>query len=122
VFVVEDHPVIREGLRELINWTPDLVVSGEADDVKCAIAALEDLTPALVVADIRVGRCERFDLIREIKARFPALPVLVISTGDQYEFSQERLALAAGADGYLSEFEQGKRLLQAIRDLIRSGG
>jgi len=116
VLVVDDHAVLREGLVAQINREPDLVVCGEARNVSEAIAATETLSPDLVLADITLPGRNGLELIRDLRALRPELPVLVLSMHDAALFAER--VLRAGGRGYISKQQSGQRLIAAIRHVL----
>lgn len=116
ILVVDDHAVLREGLVAQINREPDLVVCGEAEDARQALAAVEKLQPDLVLADITLPGRNGLELIRDLRALQPGLPVLVLSMHDASVFAER--ALRAGGRGYISKRQSGERLVAAIRRVL----
>lgn len=116
ILVVDDHAVLREGLVALINREPDLVVCGEAEDVRKALTAVEELKPDLVLADITLPGRNGLELIRDIRTLRPGLPVLVLSMHDASLFAER--VLRAGGRGYISKQRGGQRLIAAIRHVL----
>jgi DNA-binding NarL/FixJ family response regulator len=116
ILIVDDHAVLREGLVAQINREPDLVVCGEADDASEALSAAETLNPDLVLADITLPGRNGLELIRDLRALRPGLPVLVLSMHDTSLFAER--VLRAGGRGYISKQQSGQRLLLAIRRVL----
>lgn len=116
ILIVDDHPLFREGLQQMIDRTPDLAVCGEAEDVAEALKAIPELKPDLVLVDISLGAGSGIDLIKAIKAKHEDLPVLVISMHDESLYAER--ALRAGAMGYVMKHERGKRVLAAISRVL----
>src|SRR3954465_8518749 len=83
VFVVDDHPIVRERLAELINQEPDLNVCGEAEDANAALKAAAALRPDLAIVDITLKDTYGIELIKQLKYEHPGLPVLVLSMHDE---------------------------------------
>src|SRR5580658_4799436 len=83
ILLVDDHPVVCEGLAQKINGEPDLQVCGQAHDVHSALAAIEKLKPHIAVVDIALGTGNGVELIKDIKVRYPRLPALVLSMHDE---------------------------------------
>ena len=117
ILIVDDHPIMREGLSTLINLEPDLVVCGEAGDGDSALAALAESKPDLVILDLSLPGITGFELIRQMKKLKPRLPILVVSMHDE-TFSAER-ALRAGALGYLMKSEATVQVITAIRCVLK---
>ena len=116
ILIVDDHPLMREGLCELIASERDLEVCGEADSARTALAAIENLAPAVVVLDLTLGHDDGVGLVRDIHGRWPALPVLVLSMHDEVLYAQRLLAL--GARGYVMKQEAAAVFLQALRKIL----
>lgn len=116
ILVVDDHAVLREGLVAQINREPDLMVCGEARDARDALSAAEKLSPDLVLADITLPGRNGLELIRDLRALRPTLPVLVLSMHDASLFAER--VLRAGGRGYISKQQSGQRLLVAIRRVL----
>lgn len=116
IVIVDDHAVLREGLLTKINREPDLVVCGEAGSAKEALAAIEKLEPDLVLADLNLPGRNGLELVRDLRALRPELPVLVLSMHDEAVFAER--ALRAGARGYVSKERSGADLIFAIRQVL----
>jgi DNA-binding NarL/FixJ family response regulator len=116
ILVVDDHAVLREGLVAQINRESDLVVCGEAEDARQALASIEKLSPDLVLADITLPGRNGLELIRDIRALRPGLPVLVLTMHDASVFAER--VLRAGGNGYISKQQTGRRLIEAIRRVL----
>src|SRR5512138_890499 len=95
VLIVDDHPIVRQGLRLMIDEEPDLKVCGEAQSEREARSAIRDLEPDVVIVDISLAQGDGLELVRDVHAHLPALPMLVLSMHDELIYA-ERL-LAAGA-------------------------
>ncbi len=118
LFIVDDHPMLRQGLAQLINNEPDLIVCGEAEDAARALDAINALKPDLALVDISLTGRNGLELIKDIQAMHPGLPVLVLSMHDESLYAER--VLRAGGRGYIMKQEGGKKLMQAIR-LVLSG-
>src|SRR6266542_5471772 len=116
VLLVDDHPVLRKGLAQLVNQDPHLVVCGEADDAPKAIKAIETLLPDLVIMDILRKVGNGIELLKTAKALFPHLFVLVLSMHDERLYA-ERL-IRAGAMGYVMKDETAEQVLLAIGQVL----
>jgi DNA-binding NarL/FixJ family response regulator len=117
VFIVDDHPIVRKGLTQLINQEPDLVVCGEAEDAHKALVLLKGSKPDLVLVDISLQGVDGIELIKGIKLRYVNLPVLVISMHDESLFAER--ALRAGARGYIMKQEAMDKMKGAIRKVLK---
>jgi DNA-binding NarL/FixJ family response regulator len=118
IFLVDDHPMTREGLAANINRQPDLEVCGEAGNPAEAITALPKLGPDLMVTDMTMPGRSGLEFIKDIHALFPNLPILVLSMHDELLHAER--ALRAGARGYLMKDAGSAKLLEVIR-LVLAG-
>jgi len=116
VLLVDDHAVVRYGMAQLINQQGDLIVCGEEEDAADALDAVGNLKPDLVVADISLKESSGLDLIRNVKAQYAGLPVLVVSTHDEQVYAE--IAFRAGALGYLMKAEALEKIVTAIRRVL----
>ena len=116
VLIVDDHPIVRQGLRRMIDLEPDLTVCGEAQGEREARAAIRDLEPDVAIVDISLGQGDGLELVRNVHAQHPALPMLVLSMHDELIYA-ERL-LGAGARGYIMKQAASEQLLIALRKVL----
>jgi DNA-binding NarL/FixJ family response regulator len=116
VLIVDDHPMTRAGLVHVINHQPDLVVCCEAENAAEALDAVGACRPDLVLADITLPGKSGLELIKDIKAIRPELPILVISMHDESLYAER--VLRAGARGYITKQEGGEKLMQAVRHVL----
>jgi DNA-binding NarL/FixJ family response regulator len=116
VFLVDDHPLVREWLSQLIQREDDLAVCGEAEDTQEALNKIEETEPDIVVADISLKNTHGLELVKDLQARHPSLPVLVLSMHDESLYAER--VLRAGARGYITKQEATKRILQAVRQVL----
>ncbi len=119
VFIVDDHPLVRESLASLVQRQPDLTVCGEADSPAAALAGIAAAQPDVAIVDLSLGGRSGLDLIRDLKASHPRVAVLVLSMHDEELFAER--ALRAGARGYIMKREVTRNVIAAIRR-IREGG
>ena len=119
VLVVDDRRIIRERILALLGFEPDLICCGEAEAVAGTPELVAKLTPDLVLLDLRLRDGDSFELLKVLKARFPSLPVLLLSLSEEV-VSVER-GLAAGASGYLSKRDAGQTIIDAMRIVLRGG-
>jgi len=117
ILIVDDHPASRLGLRCMIESEPDFEVCGEAGDAASGLEAAIRLSPALVLSDVSLPGRSGFELVQDLAARCPGLPVLMVSMHS--EFTHARRALEIGARGYMMKCENGETLLRAIRTVLR---
>lgn len=117
IFLVDDHPVTREGLARLINHEPDLEVCGEAGTAAKAVPAIDALKPDLVIVDVSLATgASGLELIKDLAARRARLPMLTLSTHDETLYAER--ALRAGAKGYVMKQEPTERVMRAIRKIL----
>ncbi|HXJ88228.1 MAG TPA: response regulator transcription factor [Candidatus Binatia bacterium] len=116
VLVVDDHPIVRQGLALLINQEPDLMVCGEAEDAQSAMHAMGSLRPDILVVDISLNGPDGLDLLKNIRLREPDLPVLILSMHDESIYAER--ALRAGAQGYIMKQEATEKVLIALRRIL----
>lgn len=116
VFVVDDHPIIRQGLALMINREPDLTVCGEAQDAQTAIQAVATAKPDIMIVDISLTGPDGLDLLKDIRMRYPELPVLILSMHDEGIYAER--ALRAGAQGYIMKQEATEKVLVALRRIL----
>lgn len=116
VLLVDDHAVVRYGIAQLINRQGDLVVCGEEENASNALSAITKLKPDLVIADISLKDSSGLELMRNIKAQYSGLPVLVVSGHDESIYAE--IAFRAGALGYLMKQEALEKIISAIRRVL----
>jgi DNA-binding NarL/FixJ family response regulator len=116
ILLVDDHAVVRYGIAQLINRQPDMVVCGEQEDAANALTAIDKLKPDLVIADISLKDSSGLELMRNIKAQFTKMPVLVVSAHDETVYAE--VAFRAGALGYLMKQEALEKIIAAIRRVL----
>jgi DNA-binding NarL/FixJ family response regulator len=117
VAVVEDHPLVREGLRLILSGAPDVVVVGEVGDAGDVFEMVAEAAPGIVLLDITLGAADAIPLLRELVGRFPSTRVIVVTMHDDAE--TVRQAFLAGALGYVVKGAHGEDLLAAIRAVAR---
>lgn len=116
LFLVEDHPVTREGFARLLNFEPDLEVCGQAATATEALAAMPAVSPDLVIVDISLAGRSGLELLKDLANQYPGLAMLVLSTHDERQYALR--SLQAGARGYLMKSAPTDQILQAIRDVL----
>jgi len=116
VLLVDDHAVVRYGIAQLINQQNDLEVCGEEEDAASALSAIAKVKPDLVIADISLKESSGLELMRNIKAQYSGLPVLVVSAHDESVYAE--IAFRAGALGYLMKAEAIEKVVAAIRRVL----
>ncbi len=116
VVIVDDHPVMREGISELINREHDLDVCCEAGDIPQALESIAGCSPDIVIVDLALGKSSGIRLIENISYSYPELPVLVYSMHDEALYAER--CIESGARGYIMKQEPPKRLLVALRTVL----
>jgi DNA-binding NarL/FixJ family response regulator len=116
ILVVDDHPIVRQGLALLLNREPDLVVCGEAEEAAGAMHVLASSRPDVLIVDISLSGPDGLDLLKNIRASHPALPVLILSMHDESVYAER--ALRAGANGYIMKQEATDKVLDALRRIL----
>ncbi len=117
VLIVDDHPVMRAGMRRVLGKEPDLVVCGEAASIRQALEEIESSKPDLVVVDISLAGENGIDLIKEIRARYPEMLILAYSMHDESIYAER--ALRTGANGYITKHEPTQGLVDAVRNVLQ---
>ncbi|MEY2605025.1 MAG: hypothetical protein QOH31_2834 [Verrucomicrobiota bacterium] len=116
VVVVDDHPLFRERLCQLINNEPDMEICGEASSAQEAIQIIRETSPNLAVIDITLKTSSGLELIKSIKALSIGVPVLVLSMHDESLYAER--ALRAGASGYITKSQEAAQVLLAVRSVL----
>ncbi len=116
VLIVEDHPLVRQGLRRVMEGEDDLSVCGEAETARAARSGIKELRPDGVIIDITLKQGDGVELVRDVRAHHPELPILVLSMHDEAIYA-ERL-LSAGANGYIMKSAASEQFLEALRRVL----
>jgi DNA-binding NarL/FixJ family response regulator len=119
VFVVDDHPVVRQGLAMMINGEADLTVCGEAEEAQSALQAIVDSKADILIIDISLKGPDGLELVKHVRALFPELPILILSMHDEATYAER--ALRARANGYIMKQEATEKVLIAIRRILSGG-
>jgi DNA-binding NarL/FixJ family response regulator len=119
VLLVDDHPVVREGLGARINREADFTLCGTARNGAETMEAIARLNPDIVVMDLGLPRGHGLELMQDIHAQYPRLPVLIFSMHEESVYAER--ALRAGARGYLMKHELPERLLEGMRTILHGG-
>jgi DNA-binding NarL/FixJ family response regulator len=114
--IVDDHPIVRQGMRLLLESEPDFCVCGEAEDAPAAIKAAAELTPDIAIVDLTLPGIGGFELIKTLRVNHPRLLILVLSMHDETYYAER--ALRAGAHGYVSKLDAPETLIRALRRVI----
>jgi DNA-binding NarL/FixJ family response regulator len=116
VFIVDDHTMFREGLRQLIEHDPGLTVCGDAADAATAIEGIGQSKPDVVIVDITLADSSGLDLVKSLRNDHEDLPVLVVSMHEESLYAER--VLRAGGRGYIMKLETGTRVMEAIRQVL----
>src|SRR5437899_6795318 len=116
ILIVDDHPLFRKGLEELIQSDDSFAVCGEAGNAAEAMDVIRKLSPELAIVDLSLPGANGIELIKNVRAEFPKLPILVLSMHDESLYAVR--ALRAGADGYVMKHEAMANVIQAIREVF----
>jgi DNA-binding NarL/FixJ family response regulator len=116
VLVVDDHPLMRQGLALLINQQQDMQVCGEAEEAQAAMQAIAQLRPDIMILDISLKGPDGIEILKNIRASDPDLPVLVLSMHDEAIYAER--ALRARANGYIMKQEATEKVLVAVRRIL----
>jgi DNA-binding NarL/FixJ family response regulator len=117
IFLVEDHTILREGLRALLTAEPNFEIIGEAADGREAVRFVEKQVPDLILMDLSMPRMTGMDAIREIKKRYPATKIIALTVHKTEEYL--RTTLQAGADGYVLKDATHEELMLAIQNVLK---
>ncbi len=116
ILVLEEHPLLRDGIADLLNAQPDLLVCGEADNIRGARNEIAKCKPQLLVTALRLGAGDSLEFVKALKAERPGLLMLVYSAFEEAIFAER--ALRAGAEGYVMKTAPKEELLAAIREIL----
>jgi DNA-binding NarL/FixJ family response regulator len=116
IVLVDDHPLVRERLAEIINREPDLIVCGEAEERHAALAAVTAQKPDLAIIDLTLKNSDGLELIKDIHSRWPKVLMLVVSMHDESLYAER--VIRAGARGYVTKQEATRKILLAIRRVL----
>ena len=116
ILIVDDHPIVREGLITIINHEKDFEVCGEADEAREALKAISELEPDVVLVDITLKDSDGIELTKNLKSRYPTLPVIVLSIHDEFTYAER--ALRAGAQAYLMKEVVSQNIVAAIHTVL----
>jgi DNA-binding NarL/FixJ family response regulator len=116
VFLVDDHPIVRQGLTLLINQEADLAVCGEAEEMNSALSSIPAARPDILIVDISLNGPDGLELLKNIRMKLPRLPVLILSMHDESVYAER--ALRAGANGYIMKQEATEKVLVALRRIL----
>jgi DNA-binding NarL/FixJ family response regulator len=117
VLLVDDHPLLREGLASLINRLSDLQVCGEAETAADALRLVDETSPDVAIVDLSLREGSGLDVIKQIRAKAPGTAVVVLSMHDEQRFAER--AIRAGARGYVMKGEATSSVVAAVRDVLK---
>ncbi|MGC9326481.1 MAG: response regulator transcription factor [Candidatus Hinthialibacter sp.] len=118
VLLVDDHPIVRHGMKQLIDQEDDLCVCSEADSADSAIVEIKTNKPDIIVVDIHLGGTNGIDLIKNIRSTMDKIPILVISLHEESLYAER--ALKAGANGYIMKRELTEKIMLALRKVLNN--
>lgn len=116
VFVVDDHPIVRQGLALMINAESDLTVCGEAEEAQTALQAIVTCKPDILIIDISLNGPDGLELVKHVRTIYPELPILILSMHDEATYAER--ALRARANGYIMKQEATEKVLIAVRRIL----
>src|SRR5271168_3474784 len=119
VLIVDDHPIVRQGLRRIMENEEDLIVCGEAETARDARIAIKELNPDVMIADISLKQGDGIELVRDVRAHYPNLPILVLSMHDETIYAERMLS--AGANGYIMKQAASEQFLASLRRVLDGG-
>ena len=116
VFLVDDHPSMRQGLKELVNQETDLAVCGEAGDIPSGLQGIEKTKPDIAIIDMTLKESSGLDLVKDLKIRAAKLPVLILSMHNEALYAER--CIRAGARGYIMKEATTENIILAIRKIL----
>ena len=116
IFIVDDHPIVRDGLTSIINHEKDFEVCGQAGEAREAFKAISELKPDVVITDISLKNSDGIELTKNLNAQYPTLPVIVLSIHDELTYAER--ALRAGAQAYIMKEVASENIVTAIRTVL----
>jgi DNA-binding NarL/FixJ family response regulator len=119
ILLVDDHPVVREGLSQFINSEPDLIVCGMAGDAGEAMEQINRFSPDLIVADLSLSGKPGLEFIKDVTAMHRTVPILALSIHDEKLWAER--VLRAGAEGYIMKSQATQKIVAAIRHILSGG-
>jgi DNA-binding NarL/FixJ family response regulator len=119
IFIADDHPIVRQGLRRIVEEDPGMAIAGEAGDAATVLTALQSTAADLVLLDVSMPGGPFLETLKELRTRYPTVRVLALSVHPEDQWAVR--ALRAGASGYLTKDHSPDQLLEAIRRVYRGG-
>ena len=119
ILIVDNHPIVREGLRRIIERECDLKVCAEADSARGARTAIKETNPHMLIADVTLNQGDGINLVRDVRAHNPLLPILLLSVHDEAIYAERMLSV--GANGYMTKQATSEQILHALRRVLDGG-
>jgi DNA-binding NarL/FixJ family response regulator len=116
VLIIDSHPLVREGLRRVLDSETDLLVCAEADTARDARAAIKESNPDVIIVDIGLNRGDGIELVRDVRAHHPQLPILVLSGHDETIYAERMLSV--GANGYIMKQASAEEIVHSLRRVL----
>jgi DNA-binding NarL/FixJ family response regulator len=116
VLIIDSHPIVREGLRRVIENEDDLVICAEADTARDARNAIKECNPDAIIADIGLNQGDGIELVRDVRAHYAHLPILVLSSHDETIYAERMLSV--GANGYIMKQATSEQILLSLRRVL----
>jgi DNA-binding NarL/FixJ family response regulator len=116
VLIIDNHPIVREGLRRIIENEEDLLICAEADNAKDARSAIKERNPDVIIADIGLNQGDGIELVRDVRAHYSRLPILVLSIHDEAIYAERMLSV--GANGYIMKDATAEQILHSLRRVL----
>lgn len=117
VMIVDDHPLVRQGIRALLDKEKDLAVSGEAESAAEALAVMETCVPDIAIVDLTLKESSGLELIKDVRIRFPNVLILVVSMRDEGLYAER--VLRAGARGYITKEEGPEKIVEGLHKVLQ---
>jgi DNA-binding NarL/FixJ family response regulator len=116
VLIVDDHPIVRQGISRIVNSQPDMVVCAEAFDMNSTMQAVEQTSPNVIVMDISLKDVDGLRITKDLRSKGYTMPILILSMHDESIYAQK--AIRSGANGYVTKDESSEKLVLGIRSLL----
>jgi DNA-binding NarL/FixJ family response regulator len=117
IFILDDHPIVRQGIAEMINDESDMHVCGEADNYQEAMKTVETLKPDVILVDISLNGSSGLEFLKSLKIQFPDCKALILSMHDETLYAER--ALREGARGYIMKQQATEKIMDAIRHVMK---
>ncbi len=117
IFILDDHPIVRQGIGELINNENDMMICGGADNYQAALQAVETLKPDVILVDISLNGSSGLEFLKSLKVQYPDVKALILSMHDETLYAER--ALREGARGYIMKQEATEKIMDAVRHVMK---